>query len=105
MRKKIFTTNLNQRDHRKFSNLYSGEPKIKEELFLKAFSQFKQKYGKSMHYQLQHAEIERVYSKYLKFVLFDDIPDQIESLADKFEVSRSALIREIICEYLMSLKN
>ncbi len=99
-----FATKLKPKDHTKFSSLYRGDSKIKGELFIEAFSQFKQKYGRKNYYQLKYAEIDRVRSKPFQITLYENIPNEIEQLAKKFEVSKSALVREILCEYLSSLK-
>ena len=104
MFKTVFVTRLNPGDSERFSSLYLVRPALKRDVFLEALQQFKQKNSRKNSYRLKHANIIRINSEVFQIQLFDYIADEIKNLAAKFKVNRSALIREIICEYLQNNK-
>ena len=104
MFKTVFVTRLNPGDSERFSSLYLDKPALKRDVFLEALIQFKQKNARKNSYHLKHTNIVKINSEVFQIQLFDDIADKIKDLAAKFNVNRSALIREIICEYLQNNK-
>lgn len=94
------------------------DPEIKNKLFAyskknyipkaiiveKAIKEFGKKYGRAKTYNLKHADFDRVKTISFTCSVPNEIKDKLTALSEQLGIGRKIFLREIITEYVLSLK-
>lgn len=99
MHKRSLTALLPPETKRKLEKTLKSKGIAKRYLFIEAVAQFKEKVKTSGKYKIKHQNIDRIYDSYTTFITFETTKKELDKLAKIIELSRKAVIREIICEY------
>lgn len=104
MIKSLLTTILDPEIKDKIS-VYSRANYIPKAVIVeKAINEFSKKYGRVKSYNMKHADFDRVKTMSFTCSVPSELKEKLTALSEKLGIGRKVFLREIITEYVLSLK-